>query len=155
MKVHGSYTSSSFVFAIRGILVFTFLATISCQEDVDLANSEQMLGQWVVQEVVYDGKLQSGWDGVSLTFTKKEPHAGRYDMPATPYDSIWSEVGTWATSGVPSLMILNDSLETNFDVNENELIITMLLPWTAQSTCANGTCLTIVSGEWMFRFSRR
>ncbi len=155
MKVRTSYASTSFVFAIKvAVLIFAFLTTLSCQEDTDIGKSEELAGQWIVNEVVYDGTLQSGWEGVSLTFEYNMLRRGLYEMPDSPYDSVWTKKGTWMISDNPSVMILNDSLETNFDVNKEELIITMMLPWTAQSTCSNGVCLPIVSGEWMFRFRR-
>jgi hypothetical protein len=131
-----------------------FSALFSCSEDEKLSKPEEIVGQWVVKDVIYDGIQQTAWNGAHLTFQQNALNGGIYSMHDTPYDTVWAASGSWTRSLQPSEVILNDSVTASFQVKGDELIIAMLLPWTAQQLCADGICITLVSGDWMFKFQR-
>lgn len=137
--------------AICSVVAFVFMR---CGEDSDGWPREPLGGAWMVSDVSYDGMLQDEWTGVRITFKQTSKDGGMYSMPETPYDTIWSKSGTWRKSAQPSVLILDDTLSANFQVDSEQLIMAMYLPWTKQSYCTDDVCPAIVSGDWTFKFLR-
>jgi hypothetical protein len=136
------------------ILTLILFTTIRCSENNDSAKPENFIGQWTATEVIYDGTLRSEWTGAHLTFEQDKIDGGLYSMADTRYDSIWSSQGTWTKSNERFKIILDDTLTVDFIFENEKLIISKRLPWTAQSTCTDGICLPVVTGYWDFRFER-
>lgn len=134
-------------------LLGTIISQCSDNEGIDYTR-EKFAGEWKIKEVLYDGTVQDEWPGTTLTFTQVSADSGNYFLPETPYDSIWHSLGHWKKSEEDHFY-REDEIDVWYALRENEMEMTVYLPWTQQSnTCVDDICVPIVTGQWTFEMER-
>jgi hypothetical protein len=143
-------------FIVSSFLIILGCVNVQCSDDQTTGNNQKFVGDWKIAEVLYDGVLQDNWTGATLTFTQLTADSGAYYLPQTPYDSIWNSVGNWKKQELKDLFYREDKIKVYYWVNEanDEMIFDFYLPWTQQSTCVDGVCLPVVTGQWTFKLDR-
>jgi|GEM_PF-3319349 hypothetical protein len=145
----------------KSFFVFLFTAigllNLQCSEDdgVVLDDSELLSGEWKINNVTYDGMIQAEWAGTTLTFTRLAQDSGSYKLSHSPADSIWNSIGSWKDID-SKRFVREDQIEVMYwrEQDTRMLILDFYLPWTRQSTCDDGICLPVVTGQWNFALER-
>jgi hypothetical protein len=137
----------------RGLHIISLAGLLICCEDEEPTRLA-LAGNWKIDHVVYDGSVQSEWDHLDFVFEQTSATGGIYRLPNTPYDTIWKHQGTWNLSNSPDQITFDNFLDANYAVFRNELEFVTYLPWTSTSTCDNGVCLPVVTGQWSFTLKR-
>ncbi|MGC3948511.1 MAG: hypothetical protein QM762_29080 [Chryseolinea sp.] len=145
---------------LKSLLLFLLLAigvfNFRCSGDeVVPKDQEPFSGDWRIAEVTYDGMIQTEWVGNVLSFTRLTSDSGTYKLPNSLADSIWSSIGSWKEINQKSFY-REDQIEVRYyhEPDNQRMILDFYLPWTQQSTCENGICTLMITGQWTFTLKR-
>ncbi len=140
------------------ILFLLAFLQMSCSEnEPSEVLTEPYVGTWQIRSVSNDRALQSEWSDAVLILEQTNELGGTYELPATPYDTIWNSNGTWKSVDEESFL-LNDSIVVSYLLNNDSLYLIKTLPWTDTTILCNvndpeieGCPLGLaVGGLWVF-----
>jgi hypothetical protein len=138
-------------------VVFSFLSIavtfFTCTPD-EPVNKHEFIGRWYVSQAQQDAAALSDWTGIEVVFDQITYDSGRYTLSQTQDDSVWNVSGTWAKSENQNNFVRNDNIVVYYGIHKDVLYLSMWLPWTQESTCSDGICLPIVTGNWDFELKQ-
>ncbi|ELR72473.1 hypothetical protein C900_01468 [Fulvivirga imtechensis AK7] len=139
---------------LRFLFCISFVIVLGCADD-DSFENEPYTGEWRLEEIFLDGVQQPEWPYAVLNIDQLSAEGGVYNMPKTVYDSIWPEEGHWSKSRYKNHLLIDGDAVGEYDSERNVLWVSKIIPGTGVDECTDTICLPIVTGEWLFGFTRK
>ena len=133
------------------ILLFCILFFFSCSQE-EAESNYSFLGDWTIRQVLKDGEVQLGWEGMKWKIIQNQAFQGTINVFEEGSDIPLAGINAWETvSGNEDTFLLNNSVYVEYSRSENQLQLKLFLG--ALGNCEdteNVACLLGLSGQWTF-----
>jgi hypothetical protein len=135
---------------LLSVIMVTITLT-SCHDDDASPSDNIFVGEWIISSASSDNENHPEWSDKSIRFSQITSETGHFEVPETPYDSVFNIFGSW-THGGGQTFFRNDGVKFTYAKSSTGgLFLHAMIPWTAPDMCDdNGICNAKFAGNWMF-----
>jgi len=137
------------------VILILFISITACVDNNETKPThEPFIGTWITIEAHKDAIPQSEWLGIQLVFKQNDIDSGTYQVIETPIDSIWHSNGVWYKSNYPNSIILDNSVDLDFDIKNDTLWLSKFLAEPGDSCIPGVPCPLSLNGQWLFKYRK-